>query len=378
MKKLRRSYEECFDGYENYYTYMAQKGLRVKCIGEFYNTFEITEPKKIKYQEYYSKKNLSSSKIQEFKDIGWNYIGRYGSVNVFESLDGSSLEFAEVDEVEQYKIGISNYKKTKIMLCILILYLIGVSVMLFSNKYPIMRLIEDVYIYCFCVVGLLPIIIMSFGKRNRWFNCKKYKVDKIKPRFNYKARKLMVVFEYIVIILNILLLVNIGIEITSRDTYAIAAINKTLPIIRLAEIENDEKLIPYTDYGLEKIYLNNFVDYRWTLLAPAIYEVTEKGLIKNKTFKDNSGTYSPSIHTTYYKLRFKFLAKGLLKELINKHVYKEDKLMKVKSNMFDELYVVGEWGVFARWGKNVIYIHYFGEKDIGELYEIIERKQKNK
>ncbi len=89
-----------------------------------------------------------------------------------------------------------------------------------------------------------------------------------------------------------------------------------LPTINLEKIENNDNFIKEKDYFKEKNY-NSFISHEWSQLAPNMYTIKERGIVKGLKWEDGSGEYSPSLNTDFYELQFKFLAEPLLKEIIS-------------------------------------------------------------
>ena len=57
------------------------------------------------------------------------------------------------------------------------------------------------------------------------------------------------------------------------------------------------------------------ITYDWSPLAPQQYKSIESGIVPDEMWKDDSGTYSPSLDTQVYKLTFPSMRDRLLADL---------------------------------------------------------------
>jgi hypothetical protein len=120
------------------------------------------------------------------------------------------------------------------------------------------------------------------------------------------------------------------IEIVKSQDYTLPETSVNLPIIRLAEIEQNPNLQREIIYNSRDVDWENQVNYNWSPLAPVQYEVNEHGIVKDVMWKDNSGEYSPSIDTYYYQLAFSRMADGFIHDLMERYVDSFDPNVAVK------------------------------------------------
>ena len=114
-----------------------------------------------------------------------------------------------------------------------------------------------------------------------------------------------------------------------------------LPIIRLADIEQNPKLIRAAGYNYngDDIDWANRVSYDWSLLASVRYEIDEHGVIEGEMWDDQNGEYSPSITTRFYRLSFSSMAENITLDLIHRYVYRDNlKIEEVNSLELDKIY----------------------------------------
>ena len=95
---------------------------------------------------------------------------------------------------------------------------------------------------------------------------------------------------------------------------------------------------------------------------------------------DNSGVYSPSITTRYYKLTFGSMAENLTLDLINRYVWRDNSEVKeVNHRSFDKLYMVEDGickQIFAYLDNQVVHVTYYGEEGIEDIIPPLAQKMK--
>ena len=121
----------------------------------------------------------------------------------------------------------------------------------------------------------------------------------------------------------------------------------------------------------------NSVRYDWSPLSPVKYEISEHGIVRNESWEDGSGSYSPSIETQYFKLIFPSMADRLIYDLVERNVdglEPELTVLEPDPAPFDKL-VVAQSGImkkiFAASGKEVIYISYFGNARAEDIIALL-------
>ena len=158
--------------------------------------------------------------------------------------------------------------------------------------------------------------------------------------------------------------------------------NLDLPIVRLADVEQNPALVRVESYYMgDDVDWGNRYTYNWSPLAPIKYESDEHGVVPGKMWGDGSGEYSPSINTMVYQLRVPALADNLIADLIKRYNYEYsvDDFVETKHADLNLLIVHEEDDfkeVFASKGKAVIYVRYYGYADINPVIENIVDKIK--
>ena len=171
-------------------------------------------------------------------------------------------------------------------------------------------------------------------------------------------------------------------QLIKSDTKTLPEANLDLPIVRLADVEQNPALVrEESSYMRDDVDWGNRYTYNWSPLAPIQYESDEHGVVPGKMWGDGSGEYSPSIHTMVYQLSVPALADNLIADLIKRYNYEYsvDDFVETKHADLNLLIVHEEDDfkeVFASKGKAVIYVRYYGYADINPVIENIVDKIK--
>lgn len=185
------------------------------------------------------------------------------------------------------------------------------------------------------------------------------------------------------IVFNILALfgsILFFVQIFMRETNTLPLTNTDLPIVRLADVEQNPDLVRETSsYMRDNIDWGNRYTYNWSMLAPVQYESDEHGIVSNEMWKDNSGEYSPSIHTRVYHLSLPSMVERLISDLIKRYSleYRGGDFVEVEHTGFDILIVheVDEFKeVFASKGNAVMHVRYYGYANMDIMIKEIGKK----
>jgi hypothetical protein len=150
-----------------------------------------------------------------------------------------------------------------------------------------------------------------------------------------------------------------------------------LPTISITALEADPNFS--IEYGENYVGGNiSYISHHWTELSPEAYHVEERGTIDGQMWEDNSGTYSPSIETEYYHMRFLFLAKILFQEMLQDKVdrdfYETVQYHELHDTKFDQATLVSaneSQMFFARKGEKVIFVDYYGNENLETVVDKI-------
>ena len=155
-----------------------------------------------------------------------------------------------------------------------------------------------------------------------------------------------------------------------------AAIADPVPALRLAAVERDPafEIPPYYKAGVDR---DNRVRREWSPLTPVQLEIEEHGRVPDKQWPDGSDEYSPSIHTTYYRVRFAPLAEPLFASLLRDEwrFYEPDSTREeLTGTPFTRAVLLrsrsgGGQYLYAYRGSSVLSIRYYGTRDLKELMD---------
>jgi hypothetical protein len=367
---------------ESWFSDMAAKGLHLHSFGKLFVHFSKGEPTKTKYRIDIMYNNPSNEQLDLYKEFGWNFVANTGIFYIFSTPENSSAPELHTDPEEQGytlieldKILKKNVIKISIALLIIIGIMLGLTI--FYDEPYILIIDSDFVLPLFFVVlelYVLYITILNYKYVKRLKNSL-ISGTPINHSENWKkglwrnrtANTILLVITMLGIIIPTARMVK-------RNEFTLPETDISLPIIRLADIEENSNLKRETSYH-DDVDSNNQVHYEWGVLAPVHYDVHEHGIVQEQLWNDLSGEYSPSIYTRFYRLTFESMAHGLLKDLMHRNVYHPmAKIEKIDSKYFKELYVVYEdysKEIFASWDNNVIYIRYHGNQDMEHILDLL-------
>lgn len=161
------------------------------------------------------------------------------------------------------------------------------------------------------------------------------------------------------------------------ETKTIPETDLNLPIVRLADIEQNPSLIREITYVNRGVDWGNRYTTNWSPIAPIQYESDESGMVPGEMWLDDSGEYSPSIHTRMYELSMPSLANSLIKDLMTRYKYDEqpiDDFKEMKHSFFDTLIVFEdgeEKKIFASKHDLIYYVQYYGYANVDTIIDEI-------
>lgn len=203
--------------------------------------------------------------------------------------------------------------------------------------------------------------------------------SEISQRSSYEPNYTPYIFNGLIILFSVLTICTSFLMITTGWEKNLAEYNSSTPTIQLANIEKAQNFEIENDG-----YKSNHISYDWTELAPAIYEIRERGLVAGQMWEDQSGRYSPSLSTEFYQLRFGFLREALLEDLIDNalELYRFEPILyqELLHTNFDKavfIQVKETQMFFGRLGKNVIYIRYHGYENLSLHFDQIYDSVRN-
>lgn len=369
--------------HESWFGDMAAKGLHLKKIGKLSAVFEKGEPREIKYRIDIIRDGVTEEQKSLYKEYGWEYVTAYGRFSVFSSPESLHAAELHTDPEEQSHTLRFLDKELKnnvflIAMLIILLFALGGSTLFIKGTF-FLNLIQGPFLQqCILILVELHVLYTTIIS-SRSISSVRKSLSEGKP-INHHAnwRKSLWKSNLIGTIFIIIALFSISFPLMSlikNETYTLPEGPTNLPVVRLAALENS------LEYARKKVDISDGIDYgnscrySWSALAPVQYETDEQGEIKSKMWQDNSGVYSPSIHTKYYRLAFAGMSDGVVRDLLKRHLYGEGQIVQVIDHTkFDHLYIVNNREmkqIFASIGKQVVYVRYHGYRDTNQLVELL-------
>ncbi|WP_336990666.1 DUF2812 domain-containing protein [Bacillus infantis] len=386
VRKLRPNDYWRIGEHESWFTDMAAEGLHLKKMGSRFAKFVQGEPKKMRYRIDVSfSKKITSEQIDMYAESGWDYVTSYSYFHVFSSLAELHAPELHTDPAEQsytLKALDEKYAQTAWTVTILILLTFGMLASIwFLDGTPTLMMVKGNVL-----TQTILTIILGYSAYNSLqaaisIRVLRKKLTEGKPidhRAPWKKR-----FRRNSAI-SLLFILTAGstaamsfAQLSMMDTKTLPEGNIDLPIVRLADIEQNPDLIrAEPSYVDDDVDWGNRISYDWSPLAPVQYETDENGEVIGEKWYDGSGRYSPSIQTQVYQLSIAGLADNLLSDLVKRYRYEDsmEEFVQKWHPALDELIVYEEEGikkVFASKGKTVMYVWYQGKADVDSVIEAV-------
>lgn len=370
---------------ESWFSGMAEKGFHLRRIGRTFAFFEKGEPTKTNYRIDVMNTAPGTEQLELYEEFGWKLVCNIKEIYIFSSPENTACPELHTDPAEQSFTLETVDRKLKyqvIWISFLMMIFLGMMAgLLFLNQTPTLSLME--------VTGLqIPILLfvelyVSYSVIRNYVSLRRLKrtLSQGKP-MNHKEswrrprliNGMISIFFILCAFLTIILPIA---DIFQRETYTLSDKPDNLAVIRLAAIEKNPGLDRQPGPFNEGVDFLNSVNKGWSPLAPVQYEINENGIIEDLAWDDNSGPYSPAIHTRYYQLLLSGMADDLTRDLEKKFVDSYDPEMIVREENaegFDRL-IVAESGirkqVLAARGKEVMYVDYFGNAQAQDLIRLL-------
>lgn len=383
VKKMLRPTDFWHIGeHESWFSDMALEGLHLKSVGIQFFKFVKGEPKQMKYRIDLSQgEKIATEQKDIYIQSGWDYVTSYGVFNVFSSpveLNAPELHTEPAEQAYTLDSLCKKTTRTAIIVAVAVALMIGMlaSVWLF-NPSPYLALIDGsimqqaiiIFVELYVAYSSLQAAISIRSLRKTL--SEGTPINHSAPWKRKHNVKLIIASLYIVLaIFGTILPVM---QLTMSETKTLPVVGTDLPIVRLADIEqNPELKRESSSYIRDNIDWDNRYKYNWSLFAPVQYESEERGIISNKMWKDNSGVYSPSVSTRVYQLSFPSTAESLISGLIKSYSldYRGGDFIEIEHTDFDILIVHEVDGfkeVFASKGRAVMHVTYYGYANIDSI-----------
>lgn len=330
------------------------------------------------------KTSLTQERKEMYADFGWEYVCSLKEMFViWRSYDDEPAELHTDPQVEAELLE-PLYQKRRWLVPVgvfgVVLLLASVVMMgygIFGHPNPLLYMVK--YGSNFSMVAVVVVELILFAQVARDLRGIGQLTEVMKngqPRPHHKklgwcAQYLQKAVLVAMLIIAVFVWVSLILTFTGKDRFPLGAYAGPLPSLTLAEVENDPGLVidyaPYDYEGLEDRYPSEIFIER-TEFCSVYVEVTEDGEVPGKTWEDSEKTYSPSLRTTYFQLRFGFLAKPLLEEMLDDKIewYRHGTITVTElwDTAFDQAFLLGDADapdlLLARLGNRVIEVNYSG------------------
>ena len=372
---------------ESWLTDMAAQGLHFQKMGFLFTKFEKGVPKQMHYRiKVTSKKEIRYKLIDFYEENGWDYAGSFQYFHVFSSPIARNA--SEIGKCLEEDLNTFNMLNTKYQMAIISLIIYVIILVAFFLQ----LLIKGLLTYNFVLGGALYISMILFV-----YACLSYQILQSIKALKQLRMHLLVgkpinhhapwktamrkqnLFISFVLILWVFLIVVPFYELSSYEKKTLPTEQLNLPIVRLMDIEQNEKMIREENFSDGMDY-SNFLISEWSPLAPTQFEIRESGIIPNVKWADSSGEYTPNLTTEIYELRFSKLTFGLIEDLIEQSIYIEDpsEYVELQHPTFDKLIVYEPTvlfkQIFAAKGKRVMVVRYYGFVNLERIIEQVALK----
>lgn len=374
---------------ESWLSDMAAEGLFLKKLGRQFVKFEKADPKNMRYRVVVLiNEEISTEQVDMYGEKGWDFVTSYGSFHVFSSPAELNAPELYTDPLEQ-SYSLKELDKhlvfyAAVIVVGLIIFIGLLAPSWFLDGTPTLVIVEGIMVQqALLAIYISYIAYASLQAALSVRDLRKRLAEGI-PIDHHAPWKKRHKFHRAI---TFLFTVMIGfsaiipfVHLIKMDTKTLPEKDVNLPIVRLADVENDPNLERTEPTFIEDgVDWGNRYSYDWSLLSPVQYETDEHGLVRDKSWEDGSGEYTPAIHTQYYQLRFPDMAEHLVADLIKRYSFETIKVdFEVKKNPDLDLLIVREENgmkeVFASRGNEVIYVHYFGYADVNSVIENVVEK----
>ena len=386
VRKLRPGSNWRIGEHEKWFQDMAAKGFHLKKVGFYFAYFVVGEPKEMKYRIDISlNKKVTSEQTDLYAENGWDYVTKQSYFQVYSSPTERNAPELHTDPAEQAFTFQALGKKLTLASTLMAIST-TIMIALFSSiwwmdRTPIYDFAEGT-----AFVDLLLSIVIGHGtyeafREARAIHALRKQLHAGIP-INHNAPWKKFHQWHAVIMFTFTLLAGLSAVfpftmLMKSETKTIPETDLNLPIVRLADIEQNPSLIREITYVNRGVDWGNRYTTNWSPIAPIQYESDESGMVPGEMWLDDSGEYSPSIHTRMYELSMPSLANSLIKDLMTRYKYDEqpiDDFKEMKHSFFDTLIVFEdeeEKKIFASKHDLIYYVQYYGYANVDTIIDEI-------
>lgn len=390
VRKLRPNDYWRIGEHESWFSDMSLKGLHLHKMGTNFVHFEKGEPKQMEYRiEVTKNKSISDEQIEMYEENGWDYVTSYQYFHVFASPVERKATELHTDPAEQaYTLQHLNKKMilNVIFVAVGFAFIIGMlGATLFLDGTPILRLVEGFILQQMIIIFILLYYVYFSIRAMLAIQALRRNLKEGKAINHHapweKTLRTNTAFSIVFVTIALASTALPWIQIIKSETFSLPEGDSDLPLVRLADLEQNPLLVRDEYFMKDGIDRANRYLTNWSIFAPVQYESDENGVIEDKVWGDESGTYSPSVSTEVYQLTFQVFATPLVSDLIKWHSYGDETepYVEIDHPEFDQLIVYEEAEkkeLFASKGKVVMYISYYGYAEMESIIENATQKMR--
>ncbi len=376
---------------ETWLSYLAAKGLWLKKIDSVFAVFEKKEPASVSYRMEPMTERIGppdASQIALYEDFGWHYVCSASYFHFFCTTEEHPTELHSDPYMQSCAFSYLR-KKMKMLRFAAVFIFLCLAMMLYSvlgHPAPMYYLVTHGQPSLILLSALLSVSALFQS-----YSCRK-KLEKLahslsegnpmRHHKSYRANYFFPISYSVILVCSLLLCTHSFWSLLSKkESYPLAEYTAALPTIRLEEIEQARSDVPLPDnMETEGMYESHRTD-----LASSIVSIDETLYLGHETgelWKDQSGFYRPSLTSTFYTLRFGFLANALVDSLIQKDtelsVYEAVTYQELFDTDFDRAVLVTEAEkqcFYAVKDNRVLALRYYGYGNLSafteELYQAV-------
>ena len=371
---------------ESWLSDMAAKGLRLTSLGTMFARFERGEPDNIRYRIDFtqSEDRSAEEQLELYADSGWEYVCELGEYRIFRSPEELDAPEIHTDPAEQAFTLQRLHKMVRRNTLVVNLFMAAALAMMFFavffGKTPLLTFVEGEQ---FTLPILVIIIIYSlFSQIGELVSAGKLMRSLREGRpINHRAgwKKLLHSRRIVMGIIGVFALIVVvfpfaRIAMSSNEELPLVKNNQMH--LRLSDIETDPALERKPGLTMHEIDWMNYAALAWSPYAPVMITLSENGIVPGRMWPDGSGEYSPSIGVELYRLRFEWLADGVVKDLCSKYSGYDLEPVSEQPGQegFDRLFIRSADSfreVFASRKNSVIHVRYYGDEDMDAVIEAV-------
>lgn len=387
VRKLRPSDFWRIGEHESWFHDMAAKGFHLKRMGFYFAKFVKGEPREMRYRiEVSMNRGISQEQLAMYTESGWDYVTSYQYFHVFSSPFGSGAPELHTDPAEQSYTLQELDKKLALSASLVVISMLLIFGMVFSIWFldgtPTYTLVEGSVIQLTILTLFIGYTGYSSLQAARSIRALRKSLIEGKP-IDHRAPwekhyRLKSTISFIFTIMVGLSAILPFLQLVKGDTKTLPEESVDLPIVRLADVEQDPSFIgEKSSHIVDDVDWGNRYSYQWTPFAPVQYDTDEQGVVPGKMWGDGSGEYSPSISSKVYQLNISAMAEPLISDLLKRYTYRDEVFDEIEHTDFDHLLIFKEENsmkAIVSKGKAVVYVNYHGYADINSVIENIEER----